>query len=187
MTDPAIFLYIDRVIPQLKEASCEDAGEYSVLIRPEDGDLAWFGGVGAQFKLSGEQTRGAFSLIVQPVEPGRLVPPHVHWGEDEFSYVLEGRLGARVGDQEVEAGPGCIILKPKGVPHTFWNASSEPAKFIEIISPPGFEKFFVEFQEIFQTGRFERLEELKPIYHCDDVEGWTEELIAKYDLKLLGQ
>jgi mannose-6-phosphate isomerase-like protein (cupin superfamily) len=98
--------------------------------------FVWFGGVGAQFKLFGEHTRKAFSLIVQPVEPGRMAPPHVHWGEDEFSCVLEGELGARVGDQEVVATAGSIILKPKGVPHCFWNSTSKPAKFIEIISPP---------------------------------------------------
>jgi uncharacterized cupin superfamily protein len=46
---------------------------------------------------------------------------HVHWGEDELSYVLEGELEARVGDQEVVATAGSIILKPKGVPHCFWN------------------------------------------------------------------
>ena len=166
--------------------------EQTVLIRPEDGELVWFGGVGAQFKLFGEQTRGAFSLIVQPVEPRRLVPPHVHWGEDEFSYVLEGELGARVGDQEVLAGAGCIILKPKGVPHTFWNATSKPAKFIEIISPPGFEKFFAEFSDVFRTAEFSRLDGLFKKYGArpgdnEMVEGWAEELIAKYDLKLLGQ
>ena len=161
--------------------------EHSVLIRPEEGDLVWFGGVGAHFKLSAEQTRGAFSLIVQPVEPGRLVPPHVHWGEDEFSYVLEGELGARVGDQEVVAGAGSIILKPRGVPHTFWNATSEPAKFIEIISPPGFEKFFAEFADVFRTGEFSRLDSLSKKYKGDMVDGWTEDLIARYDLKLLGQ
>ncbi|MDQ6899312.1 MAG: cupin domain-containing protein [Candidatus Dormibacteraeota bacterium] len=161
--------------------------EQSVLIRPEDGELVWFGGVGAQFKLFGEQTRGAFSLIVQPVEPGRLAPPHVHWGEDEFSYVLEGELGARVGDHEVVAGPGSIILKPKGVPHAFWNATSKPAKFIEIISPPGLEAFFVEFSDIFRTGEFSRLDALGKKYDMELVEGWTEELTAKYDLKLLGQ
>jgi mannose-6-phosphate isomerase-like protein (cupin superfamily) len=161
--------------------------EQSVLIRPEDGELVWFGGVGAQFKLFGEQTRNAFSLIVQPVEPGRLAPPHVHWGEDEFSYVLEGELGARVGDQEVVAKAGSIILKPKGVPHCFWNPTSKPAKFIEIISPPGLEAFFVEFSEVFRTGEFSRLDALGKKYNAEMVDGWAEDLMAKYGVKLLGQ
>jgi mannose-6-phosphate isomerase-like protein (cupin superfamily) len=158
-----------------------------LVIKADEGESTWFGGVGAVFKLSAEHTRGAFSLIVQPVEPRRLVNPHVHWGEDEFSYVLEGTLGARIGDEEVLAEAGSIIVKPKGVPHTFWNPTSKPARFIELISPPGFEKFFVEFQDVFKTGEFNRMESLGRKYNCGMVEGWADDLKARYNLKLLGE
>jgi mannose-6-phosphate isomerase-like protein (cupin superfamily) len=163
------------------------ATKMPLVITGDEGEATWFGGVGAIFKLSAEHTRGAFSLIVQPVEPGRLVYPHVHWGEDEFSYVLEGTLGARIGDEEILAEAGSIILKPKGVPHTFWNPGSKPARFIELISPPGFEKFFVEFQDVFKTGEFNRMEGLGRKYNCSPVDGWADDLKARYNLKLLGE
>ena len=68
-----------------------------------------------------------------------MVPPHTHRDTDEWSYVLEGRIGARIGDQDLSAEPGSWILKPRGVMHTFWNAGPEPARIIELLTPGRFE------------------------------------------------
>ena len=74
-------------------------------------------------------------------------PLHRHNREDEYSYVLEGRMGALLGDDVVEAGPGDLVHKPRGQWHTFWNAGDEPCRILEIISPAGFEVFFRELSE----------------------------------------
>lgn len=58
----------------------------------------------------------------------------------------------RVGDQVIVATPGSYVLKPRGVPHTFWNAGPKPARIIEIISPAGFEKYFEELAELVGAG-----------------------------------
>jgi len=58
--------------------------------------------------------------------------------------VLEGRMGALLGDDVVEAGPGDLVHKPRDQWHTFWNAGDEPCRILEIISPAGFERFFAE-------------------------------------------
>jgi gentisate 1,2-dioxygenase len=58
--------------------------------------------------------------------------------------VLEGRLGALLGDDVVEAGPGDLVYKPRDQWHTFWNAGDEPCRILEIIAPAGFERFFRE-------------------------------------------
>ena len=50
------------------------------------------------------------------------------------SYVLEGTIGARVGDQEVAAGPGSYLFKPRGLMHTFWNVGPGPARLLEVIA-----------------------------------------------------
>ena len=71
-------------------------------------------------------------------------PLHRHTREDEYSYVLEGRVGALLGDDVVVGGPGDLIFKPRDQWHTFWNAGDEPARLLEIISPAGFEHFFAE-------------------------------------------
>jgi hypothetical protein len=75
-----------------------------VVVKPGEGRSVWLGGMGVVFKVSGAETRGAFAVVEHPIEPGRLVLPHVHVHEDEYSYVLEGTIGARVGDHEVVAG-----------------------------------------------------------------------------------
>jgi hypothetical protein len=58
-------------------------------------------GVGVLFKISGEQTSGLFRSVKQPIGSGRFVQLHIHTREDEFSYVLEGAIGARIGDESL--------------------------------------------------------------------------------------
>ncbi len=71
-------------------------------------------------------------------------PVHTHRNEDEYSYVLSGRMGAIVGDEVVEAGPGELVVKPRGVPHAFWNAGDEEVRLLELISPGGFDRYFAD-------------------------------------------
>ena len=83
------------------------------------------------------------------MSPHALAAPlHRHAREDEYSYVVEGRVGALLGDEVVLAGPGDLIFKPRNQWHTFWNAGDEPARLLEIISPAGFERFFEELVEL---------------------------------------
>src|SRR5271165_6921139 len=90
----------------------------TIVVQPVEGRSVWLGGMGVVFKVAGADTGGAFAVVEHPIEPGRLVLPHVHLREDEYSYVLEGTIGARVGDQEVTAGPGSYLFKPRGLMHT---------------------------------------------------------------------
>jgi mannose-6-phosphate isomerase-like protein (cupin superfamily) len=95
--------------------------------------------------IEGERTGGAFSLVEHPLPPRTLgAPLHTHRNEDEYSYVLEGRVGLQLGDEVLEAGPGELVFKPRGIPHAFWNAGDEPARLLELISPAGFESYFRE-------------------------------------------
>ena len=124
-----------------------------VLIPPGAGASVAFDGLGVVFKLSGEDTGGAFAIVEHPLRPGALAgPPHTHANEDEFSVVLEGEVGVQVGDELFQAPTGTYIAKPRGAPHTFWNAGSQPARVIEIISPAGFERYFEELAGILTAG-----------------------------------
>jgi quercetin dioxygenase-like cupin family protein len=159
------------------------------ILTPHEGKSVWLGGLGVDFKVAAEQTGGLFSIVEHPIDPGIIVPPHIHTHEDEFSYVLEGEVGARIGDQEVVATPGCYIIKPRGILHTFWNAGSKRARLIEIISPAGFEKYFAEIGDLFQGGGppdFEKLTQIANRYELTVDMAWIPELTAKYNLKLTG-
>jgi quercetin dioxygenase-like cupin family protein len=97
----------------------------------------------ARFMIDGETTGGAFSLVEHPLAPRALgAPLHTHGNEDEYSHVLEGRVGLQLGAEELEAGPGDLVFKPRHAPHAFWNAGDEPARLLELISPAGFEHYF---------------------------------------------
>ena len=83
------------------------------------------------------------------MSPRALAAPlHRHTREDEYSFVLQGRMGALLGDDVVEAGPGDLVHKPRDQWHTFWNAGDEPCRILEIISPAGFEGFFAELDRL---------------------------------------
>jgi quercetin dioxygenase-like cupin family protein len=103
--------------------------------------------------VDGEESGGGFSLVEHPMPPRALgAPLHRHSREDEYSFVLEGRVGAQLGDEVVVGGPGDLIFKPRGQWHTFWNAGDEPARILEIISPAGFEHYFEELVDLSQDG-----------------------------------
>ena len=115
------------------------------LIGPDAGREGCLGSSGVRFLIDGVDTNEGFSLGEHPMSPRALAAPlHRHTREDEYSYVLQGRMGALLGDEVVEAGPGELVWKPRNQWHTFWNAGEEPCRILEIISPAGFEDFFRE-------------------------------------------
>jgi mannose-6-phosphate isomerase-like protein (cupin superfamily) len=115
------------------------------VLGPRDGAAGFLGSIGVRFMIDGLETDGGFSLVEHPMSARALAAPlHRHTREDEYSYVLEGRVGALLGDEVLVASPGDLIFKPRNQWHTFWNAGDEPARILEIISPAGFERFFAE-------------------------------------------
>ncbi len=126
-----------------------DASQGPRKVGPEDGHYAELGGCDARFLVWGEESGGGFSLVEHPVPPRSLCAPlHRHDGVDEYSFVLEGRMGALLGDQVIHADAGDLAFKPRDQWHTFWNAGDEPCRILEIISPAGFERFFDELVDM---------------------------------------
>jgi quercetin dioxygenase-like cupin family protein len=102
-------------------------------------------GVRDRFMIDGKDAGGGFALVEQLMAPRALAAPlHRHSREDEYSYILEGRVGALLGDEEVFGDAGDLIFKPRDQWHTYWNAGDSPARILELISPGGFEEAFRE-------------------------------------------
>jgi mannose-6-phosphate isomerase-like protein (cupin superfamily) len=119
------------------------------IVGPSDAKEGFLGSIGVRFMIDGAEAGERFSLVEHPMSPRALAAPlHRHTREDEYSYVLEGRMGALLGDDVVEAGPGDLVHKPRDQWHTFWNAGDEPCRILEIISPAGFEHFFHELSDM---------------------------------------
>jgi len=127
--------------------------EMATVIGPNDGKAGFLGSIGVRFMIDGEDAGGDFSLVEHPLSPRALAAPlHRHTREDEYSFVLEGRMGGLLGDDVVEAGPGDLVFKPSDEWHTFWNAGETPCRILEIIAPAGFEQFFAELGPIAAGG-----------------------------------
>jgi mannose-6-phosphate isomerase-like protein (cupin superfamily) len=115
------------------------------IVGPCDGKTGFLGSIGVRFIVDAGDSDGGFSLVEHPMSARALAAPmHRHTREDEYSYVLEGRVGALLGDELLIGSPGDLIFKPRRQWHTFWNAGDEPCRILEIIAPAGFEKFFAE-------------------------------------------
>lgn len=107
--------------------------------------------------LGGEQTGGRLALLEFVVEPGYPVPPpHSHAREDELTYVIEGALDVTVGDETRTVRSGESIFKPRGVLHAFAIASEQRVRFLETITPAGFEGYFRALAAIGASGGVDR-------------------------------
>ena len=74
-------------------------------------------------------------------------PMHRHLREDEYSYVLEGRMGRCSATRCSRPARRPRLQAPRQW-HTFWNAGDEPCRILEIIAPAGFERFFAELVDL---------------------------------------
>ena len=125
----------------------------ATVIGPSDGKAGFLGSIGVRFMINGEDAGGDFSLVEHPLSPRALAAPlHRHSREDELSIVLEGTLGAVLGDHEVVAGAGSYVYKPRGQWHTLWNAGDEPLRFIELLIPGGVDEYFQQISSMLQAA-----------------------------------
>jgi mannose-6-phosphate isomerase-like protein (cupin superfamily) len=88
------------------------------------------GGTGSDFVVAEWRETGTHA----GAKPTLIAPLHVHHADDEAWYVLEGTLCVRRGDEIVTAHAGSGVMVPRGMPHTFWNPSQEPARYLLIMT-----------------------------------------------------
>lgn len=107
------------------------------------------GGV-TTFKSMADATGGALTALEGVAAPGEGPPLHVHRGQDELIYTLEGRFDIRVGDEVHDARPGSFVFIPRGTPHTWRNVGDAPGRFFAALMPAAteFEQFFVRYAEL---------------------------------------
>ncbi len=155
--------------------------------RDESSSVA-LGGLGVVHRLAGADTRGSFTVVEHPMQPHVLGSPiHTHTREDEYSFILEGQVTVMIGEAIFTAGPGDWVCKPRGIPHAFWNAQETPALILEIIAPPGFEKYFDEMAKVAAAGPpidFARITEIQHKYGLESDPASMQALCQKYNLHL---
>ena len=117
-------------------------GNGDVLLQKGEGESFWVLGDLYTFKATGKQTKGAFTLIEQVIQPQNGPPPHVHHGEDEAFYVLEGSFSFMCNGEHSVVEAGAFVFIPRGTLHTFRNIGETPGRLMVFITPAGLEEFF---------------------------------------------
>ena len=157
------------------------------LVAPDEGKTVMLFGVRFDYKVVTADSGGSLALLEVEIPAGTLVKPHTHSREDEFSLVLVGTVGVRVGDRVLEASQGSYLVKPRGIPHAMWNAGSIPARVVEMLSPAGLETYFERLGPILaHEGGADAKEyyELAQNYGITIQDDWIEELERTYGVKL---
>jgi mannose-6-phosphate isomerase-like protein (cupin superfamily) len=160
------------------------------IVGPQDGKAGFLGSIGVRFMIDGVEADDRFSLVEHPMGPRALAAPlHRHTREDEYSYVVKGRMGALLGDAVVYAEVGDLVHKPRNQWHTFWNAGDEPCYILEIISPAGFEDFFKELSDMGGVANTdpETLAELNERYGLEMQPDSVPELIERFGVVFPGE
>jgi quercetin dioxygenase-like cupin family protein len=101
----------------------------------EEGEKRWFSGGGTHtWKVTAEETAGAFYAFEDFMSEGKMTPLHSHPLADEMTYVLEGEILMRLGDREQRVGPGGVVMAPRGVAHAF-RVMSAQARMLFVQAP----------------------------------------------------
>ncbi len=124
------------------------------------------------FKVTGDDTGGAFDYFIVDVAPLGGPPLHVHHKQEEAIHILKGRLKVRVGDEIFYCEEGGFVMMPSQVPHTFLNLTPEVAKVIVVYTPGGGHRFYEELGPLTRNGKPDPKE--------------VAALFTKYDMTLLG-
>jgi len=111
------------------------------------------------FKVRGDQTGGALTVIENVIAPGDGPPHHVHADEDEAWWIVEGSLRFKLDEEEQTADAGAFVYVPRGVAHSFQNPGPDPARILVMFTPGGMEAFFDAFAKLeeFDREAFSRL------------------------------
>ncbi|MBV9414960.1 MAG: cupin domain-containing protein [Solirubrobacterales bacterium] len=144
---------------------------------------------GILFRVAAAQAAGSFSIVEHPYQPGVLIPPHLHDGADQVTYVIEGEVGIRIGDDIFNAPAGAYVIKPRGIPHTHWNATTHPARVMEITTPGEFEGFFDELGALLAASRSHdaaALNEIGERHATHFLMDWVPELTHTYGVRIPG-
>ena len=108
------------------------------------------------FKVTGEDTGGAFDYFIVEVAPKGGPPLHVHHAQEEAIHVLTGTFKVRIGDDVFRLETGGFAYLPCGVPHTFLNLTDEPAEIVVVYTPGGGHKFYEELGPATRSGNPDR-------------------------------
>lgn len=116
-----------------------------VVVRSGEGQtLGWGPGGKVRIVAAANTTDMSFSVVEVTDPPGGGAPLHVHHGEAEAFYILDGTIELTCGTAKVIGHAGDFVYAPKDVAHKYAVTGDRPARLLLLFSRPGFEMFFAE-------------------------------------------
>jgi quercetin dioxygenase-like cupin family protein len=127
------------------------------VLAPDDG-LRLQSGPGRDlvFKVTGDDTGGAFDYFTVEVAPHGGPPLHVHHHQEETIHALSGRYKVRIGDETFVLDEGGFAFMPSGLPHAFLNLTDEPGEVVVVYTPGGGHHFYEELGPLTRNGAPDR-------------------------------
>lgn len=125
----------------------DNVNQSAAHVAPGEGTSFWLGTDLQTFKVTGEDTNGAYALSELTAQPEFAPPPHIHHREDESFYILEGQFEFLDNDRTFTAGAGSFVYLPKGRLHMHRAVGDMPARALVLVTPAGIEKFLEEAGE----------------------------------------
>ena len=146
----------------------------ALILSVNEGHIVSLGPIRMIVKEDGTSTRGTLAIAEFEVAPRVPTPPlHVHHAHEEGFYVLDGELEFLVGMQQIHADKGAYVTVPLGVPHTFINTGSAPARFLTTFTPPRYLNYFFELSELIARSGVPTPMQMR-------------ELMARYETEVVG-
>lgn len=118
------------------------------VVGPDEGLTLEGGANSMTLKVTSEHS-DRLTVVEYRAAPNFSAPPvlHHHTREDWVAYVLEGELTFVFPEREVRAPRGTTVFVPAGTDFAWRNDADEPARYLAIHAPAGFDRFFVDVAE----------------------------------------
>ena len=120
----------------------------SLLVRANEGRTFFRGAHSVVILLDGKQTGEKFTTLLLISPPGGGPGPHYHEREDEWFYIVEGRVSFLINGIWTDLSPGDCVYSPRGSVHGFKNNTDQPIRVFINFTPAGIEGFFAEAAEV---------------------------------------
>jgi mannose-6-phosphate isomerase-like protein (cupin superfamily) len=142
-----------RAGDMMMPSSRVDLPEGAVFLPPDRGRIYELGAMRAVFKADRDETQDRYCVSEWWLDPHAAGPGvHLHEGNDEVFYVLEGIAAIRIGDTWLDAARGSFALIPRGILHDFENRTAHRAGLLNFYAPGGFERLMPDIVKWFEEN-----------------------------------
>ncbi|MBL1091643.1 MULTISPECIES: cupin domain-containing protein [Streptomyces] len=124
------------------------------VVGPGDGETILLGTTRLRVLEDGSNTGhrlGMAESVLAPHTPGP--PQHRHAQHDEGFYIISGTVRFTVGDKDIDAAAGTLVMVPAGAPHTFANVTGQPAVMLSTFTPDRYVQYFRDLQDMLAGGQ----------------------------------